>query len=322
VRVKPYYYIIVNHPKRTKMKLYSFLGIVIVLIACNSNRQGDSQTPIEEEFISSSKLYAINTPQVDITYGIADDSTALKLDVYLASEKVGGPKNYIRHHTEKRATLLFIHGGAWVSGDKSTSIFEIMPYVEKGWQVVNINYRFATGRNSIADCVSDVNRALDWIVENADTYYFDINKIVVAGDSAGGHLALMLGVANTSNTKIAAVVNWYGITDVKLCLDTWDNKDFVNDLMEDTENFGGACKTLSPITYVTKKTPPIITVHGTNDQTVPYNQGKLLHEKLEELKVPNYLLTLEGKKHGDFNPEDMALITKTTFEFLKKHGID
>lgn len=306
------------------MRSYFFLGIIVLLVtSCHtSNEQTNDQIRIEKEFLPSSKLYAINTPKVDITYGVADDSTALQLDLYLASKKVGGPKEYIHHHTEKRPTLLFIHGGAWVSGNKSTSIFEIMPYIEKGWQVVNVNYRFATGKNSIADCISDVNQALDWIVKNADTYYFDVNKIVIAGDSAGGHLSLMLGLANTSNIKIAGVVNWYGITDVKGCLDTWDNQDFVNDLVEDTENFETTCKKLSPITYVTKNAPPIITIHGTNDQTVPYSQGELLHKKLKELEVPNYLLTLEGKKHGDFNKEDMDLITKTTFEFLKKNGIN
>jgi len=300
-----------------KIKFTLSILFTILLLSCNCKKKQ------KKEFLPSSKLYSISTPQVDKVYGVAKDGTELKLDLYLASQKMGGPKEYINHYAEKRPTVIFIHGGAWVSGNKSTSVFEVLPYIEKGWQVVNINYRFATGKSfSIADCIDDVNMALDWVVKNADKYYFNTSKIIVSGDSAGGHLALMLGLANTSNVKIAGVVNWYGVTDLEKCIATWDDKDFVNDLVEDKENFTETCKKLSPVTYVTKKAPPIITIHGTSDETVPYSQGKLLHEKLNERGVSNQLLTMKGKKHGNFNAEDMAVITKSTFDFLKENGIE
>ncbi len=294
----------------TKFLLY--ISCILVVSSCKQH--------IPAELHPSSKLYAISTPKIDVTYGKAPDGTPLKLDLYLASKKLGGPKEYIQYDKEKRPTVIFIHGGGWVSGNKSTSIFDVLPYIEKGWQVVNVNYRLIGGNPlSIADCVEDVNKALSWVVQNADIYFFDTDKLIVAGDSAGGHLALMLGLANTSKTKIAGVVNWYGITDVEKCLETWESKNYTNDLIEDQINFKETCKKLSPVTYVSKNSPPVITIHGTNDQTVPYSQGVLLHEQLEKAGVPNQLFTLEGKKHGDFNAEDMSKIMEATFLFLEEN---
>jgi len=67
---------------------------------------------------------------------------------------------------------------------------------------------------------------------------------------------------------------------------------------------------------------PVITIHGTEDATVPYSQAVLLHEKLEEANVINQLYTVKGRKHGNFNVEDMSSITKATFDFLKEQGIE
>src|SRR5690606_6870142 len=120
-----------------------------------------------------------------------------------------------------------IHGGGWTGGSKEDAQLTLLPYLQMGFNAVNVEYRFASDALAPA-AVADVRCALRWVFNNADRYGFDTSKIVVTGDSAGGHLALMAGMlpkeANLDfecsqgphgrDLKVAAIVNHYGITDV------------------------------------------------------------------------------------------------------------
>ena len=110
----------------------------------------------------------------NITYLTANNYEA-KLDLYL-------PRNL----TEPNATLVYIHGGGWVQGSKEVSTLRFLPYLEMGWSVINVEYRLA--HTSLAPAaVEDCLCALRWIIRNAEEYNLDPNRIVVSGNSAGGH---------------------------------------------------------------------------------------------------------------------------------------
>src|SRR3954469_12906759 len=90
-------------------------------------------------------------------------------------------------------TLVFYHGGGWVAGTKESAVMSLMPWLEMGWNVVNVEYRMA--RVALAPAaVEDAQCALRFVVAGAQTYGVDVNRIVVAGESAGGHLALTTGM--------------------------------------------------------------------------------------------------------------------------------
>ncbi len=128
-------------------------------------------------------------------------------------------------------TLVFYHGGGWIGGTKEASFMSIMPWLEMGWNVVNVEYRMARVAEAPA-AVEDALCALRYVVNNAKNNNIDVNKIVVSGESAGGHLALAVGMipsasgltaicagggftGNETNVpKVAAIINWFGITDV------------------------------------------------------------------------------------------------------------
>ncbi|HSS97751.1 MAG TPA: alpha/beta hydrolase, partial [Terriglobales bacterium] len=111
----------------------------------------------------------------DIEYkGIQGQS--LKLDV-IAIEPLSQP----------RPTLLFIHGGGWVNGNKNETTLASLPFLNQGMNTVNIDYRLASQAHAPAS-VEDCRCALRWIYRHAKEYGFDTNKIVVVGESAGGHL--------------------------------------------------------------------------------------------------------------------------------------
>src|SRR5215510_8729414 len=90
-------------------------------------------------------------------------------------------------------TLVFYHGGGWIGGTKEASFMSIMPWLEMGWNVVNVEYRMARVAPAPAG-VEVALCALKFVVAQAKNYNVDVNKLVVTGESAGGHLALMAGM--------------------------------------------------------------------------------------------------------------------------------
>jgi len=206
-----------------------------------------------------------------------------------------------------------------------------MPYLEMGWAVVNVSYRLA--RVSLAPAaVEDCRCALRWAISKAKDYNLDVNKLVVTGNSAGGHLALTTGMLPASaglerqcpgneELKVAAIINWYGITDVGDLLDGPNMKTYAVTWLSSLSNRQELAKRVSPLEYVRPGLPPILTIHGDADPTVPYSHATRLHEALNKAGVPNQLLTIPGGKHGGFSRDETLKIFATIQQFLQKHSL-
>ena len=242
---------------------------------------------------------------------------------------------YIRNNPGRSTpTVVYIHGGGWVIGAKESSVMGILPYLEMGLSVVNVEYRLA--RVSLAPAaVQDCRLALRWVFKNAKLYGFDTTKIIVTGGSAGGHLALMTGMLDPSfgfdipndwdytgvEPKVAVIVNWYGITDVKDLLSGANRQEYAVNWLGNLSDKETIAQKMSPLTYVRRGLPPIFTVHGDKDQLVPYAHAVRLHDGLTKAGVPNQLITIPGGRHGGFAKEEMARVFAAIKEFLKKNGI-
>ena len=121
----------------------------------------------------------------NVTYLVASNSEQ-KLDVYKRRDATG-----------PQPTLIFIHGGGWVGGTKEQSLMALMPWFEMGWNVVNVEYRL--GKVSLAPAaVQDALCALRWVYRNGKDYNVDTGRLVLMGNSAGGHLALTTGMIPVS----------------------------------------------------------------------------------------------------------------------------
>jgi acetyl esterase/lipase len=267
---------------------------------------------------------AVNDYRVvpNVTYSTANNF-ACKLDVY-ARRGVAGPT----------ATVLYIHGGGWIAGSKEGAVLGVLPYLEMGLSVVNVEYRLASVSLAPA-AVEDCRLALRWIFKNAKEYGFDTTKIIVTGGSAGGHLALMTGMLDGSygfdmptdwdyagvQPKVAAIVNWFGITDVDDLLSGPNKQNYAVYWLANQADKEALARRVSPISYVRKGLPPIFTVHGDRDQLVPYPQAVRLHESLTKAGVPNQLLTIPGGRHGGFTIEEMRTIYAAIKGFLKQHKV-
>lgn len=265
--------------------------------------------------------HAVNQYQAfpNLTYLTANNYDA-KLDVYKR-----------RDTSAPQPTLIWIHGGGWTGGTKEADILQLMPWFEMGWNVVNVEYRLA--RVSLAPAaVEDCLCALRWIGANAKTYGIDTSRMVVSGGSAGGHLALTTGMIPESTglerecpggplPKLAAIVNWYGITDVNDLLDGPNRKTYAVAWLASRPDREEIARRVSPLTYVRAGLPPILTIHGDADPTVPYQHAVRLHAALASAGVPNQLLTVPGGKHGNFTPEERTRAFTAIQEFLNSHGL-
>lgn len=255
----------------------------------------------------------------DITYLVANNHED-KLDVYRRRD-VSSPQ----------PTLIWIHGGGWVAGTKESATLSLLPWLEMGWNVVNVEYRL--GRVSPAPAaVEDCLCALRFVAAQARTYGFDTSRLVVSGDSAGGHLALTTGMIPESASldrqcpgvplpKVAAVVNWYGIADVNDLLDGVNQKSYAVQWLGSLPDREAIARRVSPIAYVRAGLPPILTIHGDADPTVPYQHAVRLHKALSEAGVPNKLFTVPGGKHGGFTPAERSGIFVAIREFLAQNGV-
>ena len=204
----------------------------------------------------------------NVTYGLVNNWET-KLDLYLP-QGADGPT----------PVVLYIHGGGWVGGTKERYVLRLLPWLEMGWAVANIEYRL--GEVSLAPAaVEDCLCALRWVIRNAEDYHIDPSRIVVTGNSAGGHLALTTGMIpdsagldrqcpGTETLSVAAIINWYGITDVGDLLDGPNMKSYAVEWMASMPNRDRIAERVSPLTYVRSGLPPILSIHGDADPSVPY----------------------------------------------------
>ena len=227
---------------------------------------------------------------------------------------------------EKRPGVIVIHGGGWVGGTKEGhSESTCLRYVEKGFVCANVEYRLAKAAPAPA-AVGDVLNAAHWFEDNAKKYNVDTRRIVVTGGSAGGHLSLMVGMTPKSAklgppAKIAAVVNFYGITDVGDQLGGPHLQDYAVTWLPEQSGRLELASRVSPMTYVRKGLPPILTIHGDADQTVPYEHGVKLTKALRDAGDDAELVSVPQGEHGFPKAKEDEIYERNIWPFLKKHGI-
>ncbi len=295
------------------------LGFVVSLSAVLAVTPSLSHAQSADAFAKALHVYDSYRVVPNIIYLTANNWDA-KLDVYQS-----------RDAATPSPTLIYFHGGGWVAGSKEASSLTFLPFLDMGWNVVNVEYRLA--KVSLAPAaVEDALCALRWVHRNGKQYNVDTNRLVLMGNSAGGHLALTTGMIPASagldslcpgneELKVAAIINWYGITDVNELLAGPNVRNYAVAWLGGMSNREEIAKRVSPLTYVRPGLPPIISVQGDADPTVPYSQNVRLHQALDGASVRNELVTVPGGKHGGFSDAEMAKAYTEIRGFLDKLNI-
>jgi acetyl esterase/lipase len=311
----------------SKLKLAACAAAAVAIVGTTLAAQAPAVAPPPAAAPASAVTLAnryVVTP--DVTYLTASNGFEVKLDVYRR-----------RDVQTPQPTLVFYHGGGWVAGSKDSAIMSFMPWIDMGWNVVNVGYRLLRVAGAPA-AVEDAQCALRYITADAQAKQFNIDKtrIVVTGESAGGHLALVAGMipASAGFTNIcsgggfagfenavppvAAILNWYGITDLNDMLAGANARSYAVQWIGAVPNKNELAKSMSPLTYVRAGLPPILTIHGDADPIVPYTHATRLHEALAKTGVNNELFTVAKGGHGNFNAEQRTQIYAKIREFLTR----
>jgi acetyl esterase/lipase len=169
-------------------------------------------------------------------------------------------------------------------------------------------------------------------VRNAKHYNIDVNRIVLTGHSAGGHLSLITGMLpdgtgldnncdGAEKLKVAAIINWFGISDVADLVQGCNQRNYAAMWMGSQPDPLTIAKRVSPLNYVRAGLPPILSIHGDADLVVPHEHSTRLHQALSDAGVPNELVTIKGGGHGQFTDAELEDAYRQIRVFLHSHGL-
>lgn len=200
------------------------------------------------------------------------------------------------------ATVIVVHGGGWTNGSKRSYEKPLLPVLTAaGFAWFTINYRLAPQHRYPA-ALEDVEAAIRWVKSHAREFKVDPRRIALMGESAGGHLVALASVRATKETRVAAVVDFYGPHD--LVRRESERGEVGRNLRQflgiDRLDEAGIAKLreASPATYVKPGLPPFLFIHGTKDAAVPYDQSPLMCAKLKAAGNRCEVFTVEDAPHG------------------------
>ncbi len=242
------------------------------------------------------------------------ESASQRLDVYV-------PRNSVDHPP----LVVLVHGGGWMDLSKDNVLLWAATFLRAGWAVANVEYR--RGREAPAPAAArDVRCAIKWVARHAGEYGADQSRLVVAGESAGAHLVLLAAFADSSADldahcpgpmpPIAGVINRMGIVDVNDLLAGANWRGWATGWIGNSPGAEERARQLSPITWIRPGLPPVLTVHGDRDGTVPFAQAQRLQDALERNGVPHEFVVLRGADHGPLAPEPAGVTEAAIARFL------
>ncbi len=284
-------------------------------------------------------LYFVFNPQQaptirfekDVVYGKVDD-VELKLDM---ARPASGAEPF--------PAVVWLHGGGWQAGSKSDNRAAIRQLAEQGYVAVAVEYRFAP-RFPFPAQIEDAKCAVRYLRAHAQELNIDPERIGACGESAGGHLALMLGLTEPKDgfegkgghaeqsSKVQAVVSFVSATDFRKSRKPsreaaeavrgyYHGKDLAQVMREflgTLDPNAPVMRRVSPITYVHSGAPPILTFYGDRDPFVAIEHGQLLDKALKRAGVETTMVIVKGGGHG-WSGEDKERTDRLALAFLDKH---
>lgn len=234
------------------------------------------------------------------------------IDVYLPASR----------SEEDTPILLYIHGGAWIDGDKSefNAFRDIAEQSFPNYAFVSIGYRLHnlfTGANTFPTQEEDIIAAIRYVESQTSAWNVSDNLLLV-GASAGGHLALLHGYKHQEIGNIAGVIALFPPTDLATfySFNQTSTLGLSSILGGSPEESPEIYQSSSPIKFIDEATIPSIFFHGTLDQVVPVSQSELLATQLTEFGVDHQYIIIDGQGHG-FTPQTYQLILQEAASFME-----
>jgi len=252
--------------------------------------------------------------QTDIRYATVNGHE-LKLDLH-------------RPATGKHRLIVWVHGGAWRAGSKKD--MPLNGLLDAGYSVASVDYRLSTQAPFPAQ-VHDIKAAIRFLRARQADYGYDAHEIVIAGASAGAHLAALVGVSNghpelegqvgefkDTSSDVQAIISFFGMSNLTTIL-TQSTPHGLNVrvpalqlLLEgQPTDKPELARLASPVFHVDEHDPPLLLIHGDQDPQAPINQSHELQGRYEAVRRPCQFHVIHGGKHGGpefFDTQRMDLI--------------
>ncbi len=267
--------------------------------------------------VTISELKVDNMTPEKLIYKTIGDKT-LSVDVYYPTDKSRVP----------RPAIMMIHGGGWSGGNPSLLAPHCRYFASRGMVAINVEYRLVSKDNKlrISDCIADCRDAYQFILKSADKLNIDIGKIVVAGESAGGHLAAMVGMM-TGNEKLPSAMVLYNPV-VDPAATKWMSGHTGVAALPDSpvgETWQQRAERVSPMKLIRTGLPPVLLIHGVKDGTVPVEQVDKFAELMRGEKNKVEYQRMEGWSHAFLIPgygkeEQNVAALQMTDKFLSGLG--
>lgn len=247
---------------------------------------------------------------------------ALKLDLHLPRGKSRSP------------LIVWVHGGAWRSGSRKDMPLEKL--VEAGYAVASVDYRLSTEARFPAQ-IHDIKAAVRFLRAHAGNWKLT-KKILIAGDSAGGHLAALVGVSGGStelegdigndrgqSSGVQGIISFYGGANLTTILrqSTPHGLSVRVPALElllggQPEDVPALARLASPVFHVDRNDPPLLLLHGDQDPQMPVNQSLELCGAYKKVNAHVQLEVVHDAMHGGsmfYDAERMSVVKK----FLRRH---
>ena len=265
-----------------------------------------------------------NQPQVirDLPFA-STGALTLNLDLHLPEKSPRSPM------------IVWVHGGAWRSGSRTS--MPLGKLVEAGYAVASVDYRLSTQARFPAQ-VHDIKAAIRFLRGHGAEWKLPTNHIVIAGDSAGGHLAALVGVSNghdelegslgddrKQSSAVQGIISFYGGANLTTILKQSTPHGLSVRVPALDLLLGGQpevvpelARLASPVFHVDRSDPPLLLLHGDQDPQMPINQAHELMGAYRKLDLPAHLEVVHGAAHGGaafYDAERMEVVKA----FLERH---
>lgn len=258
----------------------------------------------------------------ELEYAQIGDQT-LRLDLHLPNGKTRSP------------LIVWVHGGAWRAGSKND--MSLGKLVEEGYAVASVDYRLSTQAKFPAQ-IHDLKSAIRFLRGHGGEWRLPVRKILIAGDSAGGHLAALVGVSNghaelegdlgndrTQSSAVQGIISFYGGANLTTILQQSTPHGLsvrvpALDLLlgGQPEAVPALARLASPVFHVDRDDPPLLLLHGDQDPQMPVNQSLELCGAYQKVKAPVQLEIVHGAAHGGgmFYDEERLVVVR---KFLQRY---
>ncbi|MBL7990077.1 MAG: alpha/beta hydrolase fold domain-containing protein [Candidatus Kapabacteria bacterium] len=237
-------------------------------------------------------------------------------------------------------TIVYVHPGGWSGGDKTDVARHVSYLTAAGFALVSINYRLS-GDTVFPAPLHDCKAAIRWLKANAGRYNLNSNAIGVFGQSAGAHLASLVGVtANVKNASSGAVTmdlegsvggNTQYSSSVRAVADFFGPSNLVEFYKVQTQGSGSnlvgctipqcpdKANLASTTTYASRTAPPFLIMHGTADDVVPFSQSQLFDSTLRTVGAASTFIPVQGATHGSDPAWTKPDVQTTLINFFTQH---